>query len=324
MRLNATNVIYDRNEHTYTLNGVLLSGVTAMIKYQLQPDSYKGIPKEILDRAAAKGSLIHDMCEDYDNYGDSHNDYHVEDYARLCKEKGLVYEMSEYVVSDGKYFASPIDKVYRVDDNTVDIGDIKTISKFGDEDREKVTWQTSIYAHGLEQMNPGIKVRNLYVIWLPDLKYQSSTKKPMIEVLKRVSDDEVQRLLDCEVNDEKYRENSVPRSQRGNVGSEVVKADPLVPAQVAMLHKYVIEVLENYAEAESLKKEMLAQVQEAMANNNIKSWATDKFTFSSVAASTRRTLDLAKLKEKYPEIDLEDESLYKVSNVKASFKVSIK
>lgn len=324
MKLNNCNVVYDRTEHTYTLNGVLLSGVTAMIKYQLQPNSYSGISKEVLERAAAKGSRIHDLCEDADNYGDVADDYHVKDYVRMRDELGLNYLMSEYVVSDGKYFASPIDKVYEVDEHTVDIGDVKTISKMGDEELEKVTWQTSIYAKWLEELNPGVKVRNLYVIWLPDLKYQSGNKKPMIKKLDRIPDAEVQRLLDAEVNNEKYREDSVPRSEREGYVGAVVKSDSLVPAQVAALKQYVIEVLDNFAEAEALKKDMLDKVREAMSAYNIKSWATDMFTFSVTADSQRKTLDMSKVKAKYPDIDWDNEEFYKVSSVKGSFRVSTK
>ena len=323
MILNASNVIYNRDEHTYTLNGVLLSGVTAMIKYQLQPNSYKGIPKAVLEKAAAKGSKIHDMCEDADNFGDVADDYHVQDYVRMRDRLGLKHLVSEYLVSDGQYFASPIDKVYEVDENTVDLGDIKTISNMSLEDIEKVTWQTSIYAMWFEKQNPHLKVRNLYVIWLPDLKYQNSKKQPFIKQLVRIPNEEIQKLLDAEVNDEKYREDSVPRSQRDN-HTEVVKADPLVPAQVAAMNAYVIEVLDNFAEAERLKKEMVEQVREAMAAHNIKSWKTECFSFTSSADSTRETLDMDKLKELYPDIDFNDERLYKTTAVKGSFKVSLK
>ena len=324
MKLIQSKVQYDREAHTYTLDGVRLCGVTSMLKYQLQPNSYANIPKSVLEKAAAKGSAIHDACETYDNFGVIGDDYHVADYARMVGELGWQHEVSEYVVTDGKYFASPIDKVYRIDDNTVIIGDIKTISKMGEEEIEKVTWQTSIYACWLEDMNPGMTVDSLFVIWLPDLKYQNKTNRPIIKRLERIPREEVEMLLQAEVNDEKYRDNSVRRSEREGYSASVTTTDPLVPAEVAALNNYVIEVLRYADEAEKMKKEMTEKVREVMAANNIKKWDNEYFSFSLGADSERRTFDVNKLKEIFPNEDFDDEKFYKISKVKGAFKCSYK
>lgn len=319
MNLIKSNVVYDRESHTYLLDGVRLNGITEVIKWQLQPNAYSGIPKEILARAAAKGSRIHDLCEDWDNFGVEVDDYHLADYIRLTE--GHTYEVSEYVVTDGKHFASPIDKVFRVSDNEFDIADIKTISKMESSDIEKVTWQTSIYAHWFEQINEGAKVRNLYVIWLPDAKYQTASKQPMMKKLNRISGEEVERLLAAEVNDERYRDNSVPRSMRGGA---VQAAEQQMPSEIAAMNDYVIQVMDNFAEAERLKTEMVEKVREAMKAFSITKWQTDGFTFTLTGDTTRRTFDVEKLKALHPEINLEAEGLYKISNVKGSIKLTTK
>ena len=348
MRLNHSKVQYDREAHTYTLDGVRLRGVTEMIKYQLQPDSYKGISEVVLNKAAMKGSWVHDTCETFDNFGTIPTEKDVEyfkdilwergdtnaqeqveymrnaivsgnEYKRLKEECGFVYEASEYIVTDGKHFASPIDKVYKVDESTVDIYDIKTISDLDKGAIEKVTWQCSIYAKWFEELNPDIKVRNIGVVWLPDKKYWKKSKKPCMKTLERIPIEEVQKLLDAEVNDEKYRENSVRVSERGK---EVVKVEAGIPSQVAAMKEYVIDTLETFKRAEEQKKEMIAKVGDAMAKFNIKSWSTDGFVFSRSADSERRSLDIEKLKEAYPEIDFEQ--FYKVTNVKGSISVKLK
>lgn len=354
MRLNVSRVQYDREAHTYTLDGVRLSGVTEMIKYQLQPDSYKGVSDYVLSKAAKKGSIVHDMCETFDNFGDIPSESDIEgyrnaliasgmggeeadeeysmrinarasviEYSRLVEKNGFVCEASEYVVSDNRHFASPIDKVYRVDDHTVDIYDIKTISSLDSAAIEKVTWQDSIYARWFEEQNPGIKVRNIGVVWLPDEKYWTKTKKPMAKILERIPAEEVDRLLQCEVNDECYRENSVRRSDRNKDNLPSVTGSG-VPIEIERMKDYVVSTLAQFKRAEAEKKQMISEVEKAMSQFNVKSWSTDGFVFSRSSDSQRKTLDMERLKEKYPDIDFTDESLYKVTNVKGSISVKLK
>ena len=350
MKLIQSSVIYNREAHTYTLDGVRLSGVTSLIKYQLQPDSYNGIPDSVLAKAAEKGSLVHDLCEEFDNFGIIQTEEDVQRYEKQLTEQGLPYSeifekcamlrnaiqmvevysaltkehqylLSEYVVTDGKDFASPIDKVFFVDEHTVDIADIKTISSLDDAAIEKVQWQTSIYAEWLESMNPDVKVRNLYVIWLPDRKYWTKSKQPCIKSLERIPSEEVKRLLACEVSDEKYRDNSVRRSERDGY-TAVVKADDGVPAEISALKGYVTSTLSLFKKADAEKKEMVEKVKEAMAAFNIKSWSTDEFSFVQSADSTTRTLDIEALKADHPEIDFE--KYYKTTKRKGGFTAKLK
>ena len=61
LELYQSPVLFDVDRHDYTLNGEKLSGVTPIIAW-LFPDTYKGIPKHILDQAAEYGTLIHKKC----------------------------------------------------------------------------------------------------------------------------------------------------------------------------------------------------------------------------------------------------------------------
>ena len=63
-----SRVVFDNEHHTYTLDGRELSGVTPIVKW-LFPDTYKGIPQSVLDRAAEYGTLIHSKCELADSMG---------------------------------------------------------------------------------------------------------------------------------------------------------------------------------------------------------------------------------------------------------------
>ena len=82
-------------------------------------------------------------------------------------------------------YASCIDKVYRYDDNTFFLGDIKTTYKLN---KEYVQWQLSIYAHLFEkETNKGAKVSSIFAIWLRGTTHQ-------IVELERIPDEKVKNF----------------------------------------------------------------------------------------------------------------------------------
>lgn len=177
--LKESSVIFNEAEHTYTLNGKKLGGVTAIVKW-LFPDTYTDIPETVLMKAAAHGSLIHSKCELYDTCGLGDDLPEVQEYIRLKAENSLTTEANEYLVDDGKDIASSIDVVFsKGEDGCYPLADIKTTSKIH---VDNVTLQLSIYAYLFELCNKGKKAGKLYVIWLPKEKYG---KAELME-LKRV------------------------------------------------------------------------------------------------------------------------------------------
>jgi hypothetical protein len=63
-------------------------------------------------------------------------------------------------------YASNIDKVYRVSDDTFSLGDIKTYGVMSPKKREKAKWQLSIYAYLFELQNKKAKIDKLFIIHL--------------------------------------------------------------------------------------------------------------------------------------------------------------
>lgn len=314
MKLIDSGVVFNSETHQYFLDGKELCGVTKMIKNQITPGKYDNIQEDVLQKAAQKGSLIHGYCEVYDNFGEIEDDYHVRDYIRITSP--FRHIISEYIVTDRTNFATPIDKVFAGEaDNEFIIGDIKTTSSF---DKKSTSWQCSICAYLFERQNPGAKVSRLIGIWLPDEKYQSSTKKPCIFELYRHPDEEVKRLLDVEVNGGKFLENSISRPERGN---SLVKVDNNVPAQIANMEGYIIDVLKREEEIAKEKEVMIKKLHDAMIAFNITKLSTENFTFSITATSTKKSFNRDAAKSKYPDIDWDDDALYNVSNVKGSIKV---
>jgi len=189
--LNKCGVSFNQEDHTYTLNGKILQGITGMIGRQLFPDKYTNIPKYILDKACANGSLVHETCELIDSLGVTSLIPECINYMKLKKEYDLNVLENEYLVTDREYFASAIDIVLA----DYSLADIKTTSKL---DMEYLSWQLSIYAYLFEMQNPTLKVPHLYAIWI------RKTERKFIEV-KRIPIEVVKELLQCEINHKQFK-----------------------------------------------------------------------------------------------------------------------
>ena len=63
MNLIKSPVVFNSEDHTYFLGDKQLSGITSVIHRHICPSKYDGIPKHILDKAAERGTLIHETCE---------------------------------------------------------------------------------------------------------------------------------------------------------------------------------------------------------------------------------------------------------------------
>lgn len=208
------SVKFDALTHIYvTTDGRFLEGVTALMKNQgLYPKEYDKVSEEVLHRAAARGSAVHQMLEEYDNEGKTvtqreyswidgsgnrqteTTDFSVElkSYSAL----GLQVIASEYLVSDKSMVASSIDKVVYVDENTVDLADIKSTSTFHN---DIVSWQLSIYKVLFERQNPDIKVRSIYGVHV---------KKGQAKIIPLVAKPEsaIDLLFECERTGNKFLE----------------------------------------------------------------------------------------------------------------------
>lgn len=189
MELKQSQVIYDPVPHTYTLDGKQLKGITAIIKERIFPDEYANVPEATLKAAAERGTRIHQALELYDTTGIATEDC-TEFMSYLGERDNHPFMRhhlaTEYVVSDGREYASAIDKVYADEDGeSVILADIKTTYKLN---KDYVSWQLSVYAYFFSLLNPGIKVKGLYAVWLRDDKHK------IVEVARH-SEEEVKALL---------------------------------------------------------------------------------------------------------------------------------
>ena len=276
--------------HVYTASdGHTLIGVTELMKrHGLSPD-YGGISKDVLEKAAARGTAIHQLLQDYDDGKAVIEDENLKAYKAL----GLKVHCSEYLVSDNDIVATFIDKV--LDDCS--LADVKTTSSVH---RRPLEWQLSIGAYLFELQNPGKKVPHLYCIHVRD------GKAKLIEV-SRIPNEAVERLLECERCGVVYSDNPVPADAALALEEQaVVLAEQL--DQIARL-KLAIK------ETEQASAELQQRLYDYMTENNLDEMACELGTFVRKAPYTKKALDSTRLKKEKPELY---EQYLKESEVKGS------
>lgn len=316
--LKESSVIFNETEHTYTLNGKRLGGVTAIVKW-LFPDTYTDIPEAVLMKAAAHGSLIHSKCELYDTCGLGDDLPEVQEYIRLKAENSLTTEANEYLVDDGKDIASSIDVVFsKGEDGCYPLADIKTTSKIH---VDNVTLQLSIYAYLFELCNKGKKAGKLYVIWLPKEKYG---KAELME-LKRVPTAACKKIIKAYL----AKEDSTPyrvkyfgseTKEESVKNTEIEPIEEALPVSLKDAENEIIKLETAIKELEAKQKEMKVGLLSLMVEHNVKKWSSERLTITRKLDGTRESLDTAKLKKEYPDIYAE---CVKVSPTKGSITIKV-
>lgn len=299
--LQKSPVVFEPEYHTYTLNGKMLSGVTAIVKW-LFPDTYAGIPESILMRAADYGTLIHAKCELADSMGIV-DDPTVKDYQRIIKDTGLEVTYSEYLVSDEKNIASSIDKVFEDDS----LGDIKTTSKVHE---ANVTVQLSIYAY-LYELQTGRKANKLYLIWLPKPQYGT----PMVKELTRIPSEVCKYVVEVYAAQGDPLTAVAAISKYLPVNTEHKRVQGEIPDAMAQTIEELMMVKQQLDELGEREKELKKQLLAAMQGVNEDTWSNDLIQITRKAAYERETIDTKTLKAYEPSIY---ESYKKVTKVAES------
>ena len=302
MNLKESPVVFDSERHTYHLHGQELSGVTPIISW-LFPDTYKGIPQSVLDKAAEYGTMIHSKCELADSMGIVSDDI-VKDYQSLIAESGLEVGCSEYLVSDEHHIASSIDKVFK--DGS--LGDIKTTSKVH---KVNVQVQLSIYAYLFELQNPEQKVNRLYLIWLPKPQYG----QPRVEELPRIPSAVCKYICEVYAHVGDVMSAMAVLSPHLAFEPEKKRVEGEVPDTLQEVINELIIVkkqLDIYTEREKELKGILIEAMQAAGEDK---WSNDLIQISRRAASERESIDSKALKAKMPDVY---ESFKKVTKVAES------
>ena len=141
---------YINETHTYLVNGVIVPSITQLMKIKFGK-KYDGIDKKILQRAADKGTEMHEAIELYELEGKESDIPELRNYKFLKKHykwEVLKSEIPIILFKDGTPIAAGrLDQVIKIGEEK-GINDLKRTSVF---DKESVALQTNLYKIGYEQ-----------------------------------------------------------------------------------------------------------------------------------------------------------------------------
>lgn len=274
MQLIDSKVEFIEHDHTYWLEDKRLHGITGVIKKHLFPDMYLGVPDSVLQKAGERGTQIHKDLHTTDMFGTE-----LTDVQRAYKQmmKGRTVIDNEYIVSDGEYFASPIDKVLISGDEVI-LADVKTTYTLN---RKYVAWQLSIYKYLFELQNPGVKVAALACIHI------SNENEVTWHDIDEVPQKEVKKLLEAERNGEEYQNPMLLTEQNDKVAAMI--------ASIAELEWVAKRAKED-------REKMRKQITEIFESKGVERWETDSFVITMRSEYVRTTIDGTTLKKEMPEV----------------------
>lgn len=306
IELKPSGVIFNEEAHEYWLNGQQLSGITEALKSVLHPDLYQGIPEAVIKKAGEYGNAVHKDIYDFDHSYSNCGSQEVADYIRICKDYGLVHEASEFTVTDGKNWASNIDKIYRVSDDTFSLGDIKTYGKLTPEKLELARYQLSCYAWMLQLGNPGIKIDKLFIIHLRNKTMKSGKVEHISEIVfvDRIPSFICEEVLGCYLTGEKFNNPYA------------------IPVELASQEQHIRELMATKAAVDEELSQIKSNILTTMVTMDVKSWLTDGgMKLTRKVGSTRSSFDLNKFKKDYP--DMAYDQYQKVSKVSDSLVITL-
>lgn len=305
IQLNHSGVVFNEEEHTYHLNGKELSGITSLLDRQLFPNTYAGVNEAILKEAAEYGTSVHKGCEDFDSQWINDGTQEVADYIQICTENELAHEASEYLITDNVTYASMIDKVYRVNDNTFDLIDIKTYGVMNDEKLQKAKWQLSIYALLFEMQNPKAKVGKLAIIHLRNRMKKDGSFDHISDFIpvNRIPAEICKDLLDADRNGEQFQNPYA------------------IPEDIIQQEETIRTLMEAKKAAEEQLAAIKASILKRMESSDIKTWATPSMRFTRKLPTTRSSFSLTDFKAAHPDIDLS--GFYRETQVAGSLLIAV-
>lgn len=279
LTLNRSQVQFLEEQHQYMLNGQELSGITSIIKRYIFPDMYAGIRQSVLDKAAERGTRIHNLIQLWVMGIISDDDIkELQPFLDAFAQAGLNTLESEYLVSDNQHVASAIDLVCIDQDFNIILCDIKTTSVLH---VDYIRWQLSIYAYLFELQNPQHKASQLKAIHIRDGKCN-------IVDIERLPDDYVKSLLDTYALGLPLFDNPL------NAVPEEIEQLLKAYADNDEFLTYINKVKEQY---DNRKKELQERIADKLKEQKLSTIETPIAKVTIGKDSTKQSFDLKKFME---------------------------
>lgn len=278
IKLNQSPVRFTSETHQYFLGDTELKGITSTLIKRAYPDTYKGVPQRVLNEAAAKGNLMHETIELYDEMGLESDMNELQNYKKVLAEHGLRVIASEYIVSDEEAYATAIDKVMTDAQGNIVLVDLKRTSKIH---YDNVSLQLSLCKLFFEMQNPHLKVSEIYVLRLRDDAVDFVR-------LNEVSTDFMKDLIYCDMTDVPFDPTEYTM---GNFNVAVI-------AQEEAIASLETQIKELKKKQEALKSGLF----EMMEKGNIKSWEGQRIKLTRSLPTEKTVFDERAFKEAHPDI----------------------
>lgn len=254
------------------------SGVTSILSKVLFPDKYTDVDADVLARAAARGTRIHELCQDSDTRptdrreGDEQYAPEVANYELIKVSNDITMIANEYLVSRADWgIASQIDCV----DSEGNLYDIKTTYRL---DTEYVSWQLSFYAEMYEAQNPDLKAGRLYAIWL------RGTESKLVEV-PRKTPEQIEQVI-----------------KAWQAGETLTSADGDDIDRLVAIEEQIAQLKDALSELESKRLQALEPIQAKMVEDGVKSVDSPRIKITIVADSTSTRFDSKRFKADHSDL----------------------
>lgn len=144
------NLQFDESSHIYKLNGVAIPSVTTIMK-PLSDSLYKGVDTAMLNKAAERGTIVHNAIENYIKFGvtDCPQEYaaYFSAYLKWCRDhKVKVIQSEQKTYHKFMRYAGTIDCICKIDGMKI-LVDYKTSAAVN---RMLTGVQTEAYAQAYE------------------------------------------------------------------------------------------------------------------------------------------------------------------------------
>lgn len=306
---------FEEKDHIYTVNGEIagISVTELLAKHGLAPD-YSGINKQKLRESADKGKEVHKDLEDVLNIAaykpKTEQGKHFAEWVKENLDCGVGEQKLAYEYK-GLIIAGTADIMAISKDKTLIVADHKNTAKFH---REYVSWQVSILDYfarklGREKINGKILgwkgAKEFYCF-----HYDPKTGEMKVYELEKIADEEIERLIECEYNNEIY--------QRA-----VLVIDPELEQKYLLAEEKFMEFEKQGKELQKARDDLRAELLKLFEEQGIKSWESrdGKLLVTYVAPTEQLRVDSTKLKTKYPQVFTECQ---KLSKVKAQIRVKVR
>ena len=307
-------VDFEEKGHIYSVNGEIASiSVTELLtKHGLSP--YSGVNKAKMKESADVGKEIHKDLEDILNVaGYEPKTEQGKQFAEWVKENldcGVGEQMLGFE-SNGLIIAGTADVMAIAKDKTLIIADHKNTSQFH---REYVSWQVSILDYFARKLGKE-KINGKLLNWKGAKRficfhYDPKTGEMKVYELNKVADEEIERLLDCELHDEIYQR-------------PVLVIDPELQQKYLQAEENFIAFEKQIKAVQKVRDDLRAEMLRLFEEQGIKSWESPdgKLLVTYIPQTEQVRVDSTKLKTKFPQVFTECQ---KLSKVKSQIRVTVR